>query len=132
MEVSMDRRAFLLGSAAALALGAGLTPATAGSGAYILIVMARDCPWCIDWNAFDRPAFTRLTKAQNVPVREVEVMRYSDIRDEAAWPADLKPVLAQIRQSGGTPRFIIVQNGRIVQHAVGRRQYQLGILPLLA
>ncbi len=59
-------------------------------------------------------------------------MRYSDIREEGAWPADLKPVLAQIRQRDGTPRFIIVQNGRIVQHCVGRRQYELGILPLLA
>ncbi len=127
----MDRRTFLLGSTAALVMGAGLSPALAGSGAYILIVMARDCPWCIDWNAHDRPTFARLTKAQGVPVREVEVMRYSDIREDAAWPADLKPVLAQIRQTNGTPRFIIVQNGRIVQHAVGRRQYQLGILPLL-
>lgn len=126
----MDRRTLLLGTAAALATGGGLVPALAASSSYILLIMARDCPWCMDWNAFDRPAFSRMTREQGVRVREVEVMRYSDIREEAAWPADLKPVLAQIRQTDGTPRFIIVQNGRIVQHAVGRRQYQLGILPL--
>ncbi len=52
----MDRRSMLFGSAALLLGGAGLTPVEAKQGSYILVVMARDCPWCIDWNAHDRPA----------------------------------------------------------------------------
>ncbi|MHB2166818.1 hypothetical protein [Alsobacter sp. R-9] len=127
----MDRRLFLLATAAMLGGGA-LPAAAAAPKAYILLVMARDCPWCMDWNAHDRPTFERLCRQSGAPVREVEVMRYSDIREASAWPEDLKPVLAQIRQTTGTPRFIIVRDGKIIQHAVGRRQYELGILPFIS
>jgi len=126
----MDRRHLLLAGAAALFAPGAARAEAMRTDAYILYVSARDCPFCLEWNAYDRPAFERLCKEARVVLREVQVMRFSDIREEAAWPPDLKPVLKQIVQSEGTPRFIVVHRGKIIQHAVGRRQFQLGILPM--
>lgn len=126
----MDRRHFLQGGTALVASAAGITAAAARPNAFILYVSARDCPYCLEWNAYDRANLERLCREAQVPLREVQVMRFSHIREDAAWPADLKPILAQFPYEDGTPRFIVVNNGRIIQHCLGREQYRRGILPM--
>lgn len=126
----MDRRQFVLAASAAV-LGPGSALADGlRTDVFILGVMARDCPFCNEWNAYERAGFERLCREARVRFREVEVMRFSDIRQESAWPADLKPMLAQIAYSEGTPRFLVVHKGRVIQHTIGLNQFRRGILPM--
>lgn len=126
----MDRRLFLVSAAGALL---GSAPAFADDlrkDVFILGIMARDCDFCREWNAYERATFERLCREARVRFREVEVTRFTDIREASAWPADLKPLLAKIAYSDGTPRFLVVHEGKIIQHTVGLTQYRRGILPM--
>ena len=50
---------------------------------------------------------------------EVEAPRLKEAYQERYWPGDLKPVLDQIPRKSGTPRFLIVKDGRIVSNEFG-------------
>jgi hypothetical protein len=126
----MDRRLFLISAAGAVLGGAPAIADALRKDVFILGIMARDCDVCREWNAYERATLERLCREARVRFREVEVTRFSDIREAAAWPFDLKPVLAKIPYSDGTPRFLVVHEGRIIQHTVGLTQYRRGILPM--
>ncbi|WP_293864816.1 hypothetical protein [uncultured Alsobacter sp.] len=126
----MDRRQFVLATSAALLAPTAALADGLRKDVFILAVMARDCPFCIEWNAYERARLERLCREARVRFREVEVLRFTDIREDGAWPSDLKPVLAKIPYTDGTPRFLVVHEGRIIQHTVGLEQYRRGILPM--
>jgi hypothetical protein len=50
---------------------------------------------------------------------EIEPITLKDAYEERSWPRALRPVLAQVPRKSGTPRFLIVQEGRIVSNQLG-------------
>lgn len=118
--MTVDRRHLLLsGVAAALAPALAPLPAFAAAKLMVVYVSARNCPVCREWNAYDRDGFAARCAAKGVPFRTVDVKSFGNIRNEDEWPADLRPLLAQFDDRGGTPRFLLVEGGKIVGNVLG-------------
>ncbi|MCP8938026.1 hypothetical protein NK718_05815 [Alsobacter sp. SYSU M60028] len=116
------RRLLLSGAALAAALGlpgGEARAAASAKGLTVVYISARNCPICREWNATKRDAFAARCAARGVPFRVVEVASFGDIRVAAEWPDDLRPLLAQFSDKGGTPRFLLVDNGKVVGNVLG-------------
>ena len=53
-----------------------------------------------------------------------------DAYDERSWPRALRAVLAQVPRKSGTPRFLIVQEGRIVSNQLGASAWAVTLADL--
>ncbi|MBN9537323.1 MAG: hypothetical protein IKE60_16915 [Reyranella sp.] len=126
----MNRRAFLVavpivaGSTGASLLGAAL-PGTAAAAAEVKVIYVGgwDCEPCSRWKNQHKPSWLASPEFQRVTWIEVDVPRLKEAYRERYWPGDLKPVLDQLPQKGGTPRFLIVQDGRVVSNEFGSNKW---------
>jgi hypothetical protein len=110
----MNRRAFLFAS---LAASAGT--ARAAGGLQVIYVGGRDCPPCRRWSATYKAKWLASQEYGRVVWYEVEPPHLSEAYQERHWPEALRPVLAQVPRKNGTPRFLIVEGGRIVSNEMG-------------
>ncbi len=78
-----------------------------------------DCPPCTQWKNVYKTRWLASPEFQRVTWIEVEAPKLKEAYQERYWPGELKPVLDQIPRKGGTPRFLIVQDGRIVSNEFG-------------
>jgi hypothetical protein len=128
--MTIDRRHLLLaGVAAAFAPALAPSAAFAASKLMVVYVSARNCPVCREWNAYDKDGFAARCAAKGVPFRTVDVKSFGNIRNEDEWPADLRPLLAQFDDRGGTPRFLLVEGGKIVGNVLGPLKWRDGAVP---
>ena len=111
----MNRRAFVL---AVLVASAGTT-ARATSGLQVIYVGGKDCPPCRRWIATYKDSWLASPEYRHVAWVEVEPPHLKEAYQERHWPDALRPVLAQVPRKSGTPRFLIVADGRIVSNEVG-------------
>ncbi len=112
----MNRRAFLFAAASASAI-----PVAAGavSDLKVIYVGGWDCPPCIQWKNAQKAQWLASPEFQRVTWVEVESPELKEAYQERYWPGELKSILDQIPRKGGTPRFLIVQDGRIVSNEFG-------------
>ena len=111
----MNRRAFLFASLAASAAGT----AHAASGLQVIYVGGQDCPPCRRWTSTYKDQWLASPEYRQVVWHEVEPPHLKEAYQERHWPAALQPVLAQVPRRSGTPRFLIVADGRIVSNEFG-------------
>ncbi len=112
----MNRRAFLFApAAAAITLG----PARAASDIKVIYVGGWDCPPCTTWKNAHKARWLASPEFREVTWIEVEAPRLKEAYQQRYWPGDLKPVLEQIPRKSGTPRFLIVQDGKVVSNGFG-------------
>ena len=55
---------------------------------------------------------------------EVESPRLKDAYQARYWPEELRPVLASLPRKNGTPRFLIVKDGRVLFNGFGTLSWQ--------
>ena len=96
----------------------------ASSDLTVIYVGGGDCPPCTRWKTTQKPRWLASPEFPKVTWVEVESPKLKDAYQERYWPADLRPVLAQLPRKTGTPRFLIVQRRqgrvqRIRQRPVG-------------
>lgn len=126
----MNRRAIL----AAALIGAGpigatlmgaVAPGTAAAAAEVKVIYVGgwDCEPCLRWKSQYKPTWLASPEFQRVTWIEVDVPRLKEAYRERYWPGELKPVLDQLPQKGGTPRFLIVQDGRVVSNEFGSNKW---------
>jgi hypothetical protein len=116
----MNRRAFLFASlAVTTGLAATLGSASAGPDVQVIYIGGQDCPPCQRWRSSQQPRWLASAEFQRVAWFEIEPMNLRDAYDERSWPRALRPILAQVPRKSGTPRFLIVQDGRIVSNQLG-------------
>lgn len=116
----MIRRAFLFASFLALPMLPGASRATHTSADLQLIYIGgQDCPPCQRWRASSLPRWLASPEFQKVNYFEIEPITLKEAYDERSWPRGLRPILAQIPRRSGTPRFLIVRDGRIVSNQLG-------------
>jgi hypothetical protein len=116
----MNRRAFLFASlAVTTGLAATLGPASAGPDVQVIYIGGQDCPPCQRWRSSQQPRWLASPEFQKVAWFEIEPINLRDAYDERSWPRALRAVLAQVPRKSGTPRFLIVQEGRIVSNQLG-------------
>jgi hypothetical protein len=112
----MTRRAFLI---AGLLASTSLGSARAASGLTVIYVGGWDCPPCTQWKNTQKARWLASPEFPNVTWVEVEAPKLREAYQERYWPADLRSVLAQLPRKSGTPRFLIVRDGKIVSNAFG-------------
>jgi hypothetical protein len=94
----------------------GISSTTAAAANMVVYISARDCVPCARFDATYLARFTAAMQAKGYTVRRVTVAHLNDIRDQSYWPSDLKPLLAQFKNKGGTPRFLVVHDGRVIEN----------------
>ena len=112
----MNRRAFLI---AGLLASTSLAPARAASDLTVVYVGGWDCPPCTQWKNTKKARWLASPEFHKVTWVEVESPKLKEAYQARFWPDDLKPVLDQLPRKSGTPRFLIVKEGKIVSNEFG-------------
>jgi hypothetical protein len=116
----MNRRAFLIAGLLASALPLMLFgPARAASDLTVIYVGGWDCPPCTQWKKTQKARWLGSPEFSKVTWVEVESPKLKDAYQERYWPAELRPVLAELPRKNGTPRFLIVKDGKVVSNEFG-------------
>ena len=116
----MNRRAFLIASLlAATSPLMLLGPAHAASDLTVIYVGGGDCPPCMQWKKTQKARWLGSPEVSKVTWVEVESPKLKEAYQERYWPAGLRPVLAQLPRRSGTPRFLIVKDGKVVSNEFG-------------
>lgn len=121
------RRLLGLAWAASMVVGAG--PAAAGSPLQLVYVTAQNCGFCAAFEAGRFEEMRDLAAARDVAVRVVRVARFQSYAEDP-FPEDLD-WLKRAGVRSGTPRFLLVRDGRIVAAAFGTSGYEETIKPRL-
>jgi glutaredoxin len=99
--------------ACAIAIGALMTVTTAASAAKKVVYMgAPDCPYCRQYETLYEKDLMAACRAHGVQYRRFMLSRVSDAGKAEKWPAEVRSLFAGL---GGTPHFIIVDNGHVIQ-----------------
>jgi len=123
----MNRRAFVF---APLAASAPLALAHAASELKVIYVGGWDCPPCTTWKNTQKAKWLASPEFSRVTWIEVESPKLKEAYQARYWPGDLKPILDQIPRKSGTPRFLIVKDGKIVSNEFGGGQWTATIADL--
>ena len=116
----MNRRALLVaGLLASMVLG----PAQAASEVKVIYVGGWDCQPCSNWKNQYKAAWLASPEFRKVTWVEVDPPKLKEAYQERHWPGDLKPILDQLPRKTGTPRFLIVQDGKIVSNEFGTNKW---------
>ncbi len=116
----MNRRALVFA-----ALVASTIPAAgrAASDLTVVYVGGWDCPPCTQWKNTQKAGWLASPEFPKVTWIEVDVPKLKEAYQERYWPGELKPILDQIPRKGGTPRFLILKDGRIVSNEFGGNRW---------
>ncbi|MDP1753229.1 MAG: hypothetical protein Q8L22_27565 [Reyranella sp.] len=121
----MNRRALLFTAVAASTIpaAASAAPNLAASDLTVIYVGGRDCPPCIQWKNTQKAGWLASPEFHKVTWIEVDARKLKEAYQKRYWPGELKPILDQIPRKGGTPRFLIVKDGRIVSNEFGGNRW---------
>ena len=115
----MNRRtlllAGLLGTTAIIPAGG---PAGADTAVTVINVSAWNCPYCVQWRNTYKAKWLASPAFRKVRYVEIESPAIKTAYREQYWPEDLWPVIKQTSGSG-TPRFLIVKDGKVVSNRFG-------------
>ena len=123
----MNRRAFLFASLATTSLA----PAAYAAGSvHVIYVGGWDCPYCTTWKNRYKADWVASAEFKRVKWTEIDPPKLREAYQERYWPGELKAVLDQIPRKSGTPRFLIVADGKLVSNkfGVGDWEHSLGDL----
>ena len=123
----MNRRAFFF---TVLAVSAGVPPARAASGVAVIYVGGWDCPYCTTWKNQYKAAWVASPEYKKVTWTEIDPPKLREAYQERYWPGDLKAVLDQIPRKSGTPRFLIVKDGKLVSNEFGAGKWESSLAAL--
>ena len=116
----MNRRALLF---AGLFASTALSSARAAPAVQVIYIGGWDCPPCTQWKNTQKAKWLASPEFSRVTWVEVDAPKLKEAYQARYWPGDLKPILDQIPRKSGTPRFLIVKDGRIVSNEFGGGQW---------
>ena len=116
----MNRRAFVFASLVAATL-----PATthAGSTIKVIYVGGQDCPPCTRWRNTYLEKWRASREYQQVDWFEIEPPKLKEAYQERFWPHELRPILDRLPRKSTTPRFLIVEDGRLLANLTGSNNW---------
>ena len=112
----MNRRALLFTS---LAAAFAAPVAHAAPDIKVIYIGGWDCPPCTTWKNKYKAEWLASPEYRRVTWIEVDAPKLKEAYQERYWPGDLKPILDQLPRKSGTPRFLIVRDGRVVANEFG-------------
>ena len=128
-----NRRELLIGLGAAMLTGgiSRLVEAAAPASC-VLYVSAADCRICRFWEVDHKDAFVRGLQKNGIGFRQISVSSLRNVREDAAWPADLKWVRDSYPSMKGTPWFFLISGGAIQSAAYGTDMWRTKLSPMAA
>lgn len=112
----MKRRSLLLSTMLPLVL---VSEARAATGIQVVYVGGWDCPYCQKWKTDSKPPWLQSPEFKQVTYTEVESPKLREAYGAQYWKGDLRSVLEQLPTKSGTPRFLIVKEGKVVSNQFG-------------
>lgn len=88
-------------------------------GIEVIYVGGWDCSYCTMWKNKYKDGWVASPEYKRVTWIEVDPPRLRDAYREKYWPGGLAEILKQVPRKSGTPRFLIVKDGRIVSNEFG-------------
>ena len=113
----LSRRSLL--AAAGLAGAATALPAAADGALTVVYVGGWDCEPCATWKKRYKAQWLASPEFARVTWVEVESPKLKEAYQERYWPEDLRPVLGTLPKKSGTPRFLVVRDGRVIANEFG-------------
>lgn len=111
----MKRRTFVVaGLGGSLALSARAAPPLR-----VIYVGGLDCQPCTAWKNKYKADWLASPEYKQVTWIAVEAPKLKEAYTARYWPGDLGPILDQLPRKSGTPRFLIVKDGRVVANEFG-------------
>jgi hypothetical protein len=116
----MNRRAFLAsGALAGLSAAAAPGPACAQPALAVVYIGGWDCGPCLRWRNTYRADWLASPEYRQVQWIEIEPPRLKEAYQARFWPDELKPILERLPLKNGTPRFLVVRDGRVLDNQFG-------------
>jgi hypothetical protein len=112
----MNRRTFVVAGLAGSALR---FPAQAAPALKVIYVGGWDCQPCASWKQKHKADWLASPEYRQVTWIEVESPKLKEAYHERFWPGDLGPILDQLPRKSGTPRFLVVKDGKIIANEFG-------------
>jgi hypothetical protein len=98
-------------------------PAQAAAGLTVIYVGGWDCQPCTAWKNKYKAEWLASPEFKKITWIEVESPKLKEAYQERFWPGDLKPILDQLPRKSGTPRFLVVRDGKIIANEFGGGQW---------
>ena len=114
----LSRRSLLV-TAAGLAGSAAALPARAAAPLQVVYVGGWDCEPCTLWKKRYKADWLASPDYRKVTWIEVESPKLKEAYQPRYWPEDLKPVLGSLPKKSGTPRFLVVRDGKVIANEFG-------------
>ncbi|MBS0548345.1 MAG: hypothetical protein JSR24_11385 [Proteobacteria bacterium] len=122
----MNRRDFLFGGLALAGLSGQALAAT--PNVHIVYVGGWDCPYCTTWKNQYKAAWVASPEFAHVRWTEVDVPHLRDAYRPQYWQGDLAPILEQLPRKSGTPRFLVVRDGKVVSNEFGVSKWENSVV----
>ena len=117
----VHRRGLIL---AGLLTAVTLSPASAQQQPVtVLYVGGWDCSFCRAWKAASKAAWLASPEYAKVKYVEIDTPKLKDAYESRNWPELYRPILAQLPKKFGTPRFVVVQDGKVVSNEEGTGEW---------
>ena len=105
---------------------AGLSGASAQSKLEVFYIGGWDCPPCIGWKNNEKPAWVASPEFKQVEWIEIDPPHLREAYDERYWPLQHRSIRDQLPLKSGTPRFLIVRNGKVIANRFRGGDYWSG------
>lgn len=116
----MQRRDFLFAaSAAGFAVSSAAPSAHAEAIIEMIYVGGRDCPYCTMWRNKYEAAWRASPEFRCVTWIEIDPPHLREAYQERYWQGPLQETLEQIPRKTGTPRFLLLKDGKVVANQLG-------------
>lgn len=108
-------------------------PALAAGNIQVVYVGGWDCPYCTVWKNQYKKDWVESPYFSQVQWIEVDVPHLRDAYQERYWQGALAAIREQLPKKSGTPRFIVVRDGKVVSNELGvnKWEYSLTIIRTL-
>jgi hypothetical protein len=122
----MNRRDFIFtGLAASLLSTSALVPAALAAGRIqVIYVGGLDCPYCTMWRKEYEKEWRASPYIQQVQWIEVDVPHLREAYQARYWTGELQAIRDQLPRKSGTPRFIVVRDGKVVSSELGVNRWE--------
>jgi len=117
----MNRRDLLF---AGVALPLLPVSASAAGRIQVVYVGGWDCPYCTVWKNEYKKGWVDSAYYKQVEWTEVDVPHLREAYQERYWQGELQAIREQLPKKSGTPRFIVVRDGKVVSNELGVNKWE--------
>jgi hypothetical protein len=91
---------------------------------YMLIYVGGwDCPPCIAWKNNRKKEFLSSPQMAKLAFVEIESPKLKEAYRNEYWPEKYRPIRDQLTRKSGTPRFILVKDGKVLSNEWGQGEW---------